>query len=217
MGLSSSGPHSSKPRCAADSGGRAPGCVFFTVEGRIGGSLPSADALRAEPFATQQATNPFVGDRRQQLALPTVLGQFGNRPNREGQAALGRVGQGHIDQFPELFGAEDRGTPLGVGYLLEAGKATLIEPMDPVIGDGEMAADTLGRLLQPEPTAHLIDDAVALMHANRQRQIPELGPQHALFGARKRSQRNSTSHPGSLRAPGYHVLGYISWNNTSGL
>jgi hypothetical protein len=172
---------------------------FFTVKVRICGSFPSADALRAEPFATQQATDPFIGDRGQQLALPAVLGQLGNRPHRKGQAALGRVGQGHIHQFAELFGAQDRRTPLGVGYLLEAGKAAVIEAMDPIIGNSEMTADAFGSLLQPEPTVYLVDDSVALMHANRKRQIPELGPQHALLGGRKRSQRNSTSHPGSLQ------------------
>jgi hypothetical protein len=54
---------------------------FFTVAGRISGRFPSAGALLAEPFATQQATDSFISfisDRRQRLAMPAVFRQFGS-------------------------------------------------------------------------------------------------------------------------------------------
>ena len=72
----------------------------------------------------------------------------------------------------------------------------MIEAMDPIVGGREMAADAFGSFLQPEPAAHLVDDAIALMHADGQRQIPELGSQDMLFGPRKQSQTNPVSHPG---------------------
>jgi hypothetical protein len=34
--------------------------------------------LRAEPFATRQATDPFINDRMQRLAPPAIFGQFGS-------------------------------------------------------------------------------------------------------------------------------------------
>ena len=41
---------------------------FLTVEGRIGGGFLGAYALGAEPLPPQQAADPFVGHRGQQLS-----------------------------------------------------------------------------------------------------------------------------------------------------
>jgi hypothetical protein len=149
---------------------------FFTIKGRIGGGFPGAHALRAEPFAAQQAADPFVGHRGKQFASPAILGELGDRPNRERQTTLGRTGQGYIHQFPELLGAEDRRPSSRIGNLFEAGEPTLIEAAHPVIGHREMAADSFGHLHEPISPAHQIDDAVTLVDAGGQGQVAKLGP-----------------------------------------
>jgi hypothetical protein len=72
---------------------------------------------------------------------------LGDRPDGEGQAALGRTEQGYIDQLPKLFGAQNGRPSLGVRHLLET---AAIETMDPVVRDREITAAAIGGLLQTE-------------------------------------------------------------------
>ena len=77
------------PPTAGGAGDRAGESLFFLVEVGIGGGLPGTDSLRGETLAPQQSPDPLVADRRQQLAVAAVLGQFGDRPHRKRQPALG--------------------------------------------------------------------------------------------------------------------------------
>jgi len=64
-----------------------------------------------------------------------------------------------------LLGAQNGRPAFGVGHLLEGCEAILVEVVDPIISDGEMAADPISGFRQRETALYLIDDPVALVHA----------------------------------------------------
>jgi hypothetical protein len=96
-------------------------------------------------------------------------------PIRKRQTAFGGTGQGYIDQFPQLFSAEDRWPPAWVGNFFKSGESVLIEATHPIIGNGEMATDALGYVQQSIALTRQVNDAEALMDAGGQRQITNLG------------------------------------------
>jgi len=67
--------------------------------------------------------------------------------------------------------------------------------VDPVIGDGEVAAYAFGGFRQTESSLDLVDDSVPLVDTDRKSQVPELGSQNALFSSRERPEFQMSSHP----------------------
>jgi hypothetical protein len=68
-----------------------------------------------------------------------------------------------------LLGAQDGRAAFGVGHLFKRCEPTLVKTMDPIVGDGEMAADPVGGIRQRVAPVNLIDNSIALVHAGGKR------------------------------------------------
>jgi hypothetical protein len=114
--------------------------------------------------------------------LATVFGELGHGPIGERKASLGGARQSDLDEFAELFGLQNRRSPLWVGDLLKRFESAFVEPTDPVVCHGEVAADPIGDFDHWVAVEHFVDNSVSLVDPSRQRQVSELFMQDVPFG-----------------------------------
>ena len=75
--------------------------------------------------------------------------------------------------------------------------------MDPIVGHREMTPHPIGSLGHGAALAHFLDDSVALVYPDRQRQIFQFRGQHSLLGASQGPQRQVLGHPAPPWGDGY--------------
>ena len=125
-----------------------------------------------------------------------VLAQLRDRPVGKRQSSLLGTGKRHLHQCAELLCTENGRTALRVGDLLKRDETALIEAVNPIVDDGEMAAYAVRGVRQGVAVQDLFDDPIPLVHPGGKRKVVDLCFQDLPFTRHQRPQHEMLCHAG---------------------
>jgi len=150
------------------------GCALFLLKERIVRLFPRLASLVGQTFAPEKPADPFISALWKKLLLGAVFVQLCHRPFRERQSEVFGLARCSSDERPNLLRAYSHRSAIWVRNGLKRSKTAVVEPMDPVIYNRQVATHPVGHICRRPAPRQLADNAVAFPYPHRERLVAEL-------------------------------------------